>query len=158
MTNSDSGKTVKVKGAVLRNGEPVIEVTSVFLYRGAFSDYPNTFEIVEDYPYSVDVKSPADVFALQGKTWFEWSTPAKPLLPGTRLIFKIDSEYDFKDRSTYSEVSVSGKVYVRDQLKALIPVGTIDYSEGNSHWNPVLAYLQRHGTAEGVDVLFDNGG
>jgi len=43
VVNSDSGKTVKVKGYVVRDGKPVVEVTSAFLYRGRFTDYQNTF-------------------------------------------------------------------------------------------------------------------
>ena len=57
---------------------------------------------------------------------------------------------------TYSSVNVTGKVYVRDQLKTLIPVATVDYTNSVSIGNPVTAYLQRHGIAQDQPVLFDN--
>ncbi|KAG9047855.1 3-oxoacyl-[acyl-carrier-protein] synthase [Tulasnella sp. UAMH 9824] len=156
--NTDSGKSVKVKGAVLRDGEPIIEVTSSFLYRGSFSDYQNTFEIVDEIPYAVDINSRADIAVLEDKEWYDWSDKTKPLLPGTRLFFHIQSEYSYKDKSTYSEVSVTGKIFVRNQLKQLVPVGTIDYSHGFSHGNPVLAYLQRRGIPDVISSKFENGG
>ena len=37
VTNSDAGKTVKVKGYVTRGGEKVIEVVSSFLYRSSIA-------------------------------------------------------------------------------------------------------------------------
>ncbi|KAG8905251.1 3-oxoacyl-[acyl-carrier-protein] synthase [Tulasnella sp. 403] len=158
VTNTDSGKAVRVKGNVLRAGKPVIEVTSSFLYRGAFTDYPNTFEIVDESPYAVELKDQAAVAVLQEKEWFEWDDPTKPLLPGTRLIFHLQSDYTYKDKATYSEVAVEGKIFVRNHLKQLVRVGTVEYANGFSHGNPVLAYLQRHGTPETLSIRFENGG
>ena len=48
------------------------------------------------------------------------------LLPGTKLIFRVQTEFVYKNKTTYSSVNVTGNVYVRDQLKTLIPVATID--------------------------------
>ena len=52
--NTDVGKAVKVIGNIIHEGKPVIEVTSSFLYRGRFTDYENTFEIVQEPDYVVD--------------------------------------------------------------------------------------------------------
>lgn len=156
VTNSDSGKTVKVKGHVLRDGQPVIEVNSSFLYRGRFTDYQNTFEVVDEPEYIIAVDDAPSVGVLQSKEWFEWDNDSKPLLPGTKLIFRVQSELAYKDKSTFSSVSVTGRVFVRDQLKALIPVATVDYTNGVSIGNPVTAYLQRHGQVQGTPVAFEN--
>jgi fatty acid synthase subunit alpha len=45
---SNNNDAVNVTGRVLRDGELVIEIRPSFLYRGRFSDYQNTFEIVEE--------------------------------------------------------------------------------------------------------------
>ncbi len=37
--NSDAGKSIKVKGLVTSDGLPVIEIVSLFLYRGRFDDF-----------------------------------------------------------------------------------------------------------------------
>lgn len=59
--NSDSGKAVKAKGQVMRAGKPFVEVVSSFLYRGRFTDFENTFEIIEEPDYTVEVKTDSDV-------------------------------------------------------------------------------------------------
>jgi fatty acid synthase subunit alpha, fungi type len=51
---------------------------------------------------------------------------------------------------------VTGRVFVRDQLKSLIPIATVDYSNGVSVGNPVVAYLQRHGKEQGTPALFES--
>ena len=156
VTNNDSGKTVTVTGQVLRDGEAIIEVRSSFLYRGRFSDYQNTFQIVEEPDYVVELDEASAVAVLHSKEWFDWDDDTKPLLPGTKLIFRVQTEIAYKSKTTYSSVNVTGKVYVRDQLKTLIPVATVDYTNGVSVGNPVTAYLQRHGVAQDQPVLFEN--
>jgi len=156
VTNNDSGKTVTVTGHLLRDGESIIEVRSSSLYRGRFSNYENTFQIVDEPDFLVELNDPSAVGVLQSKEWFEWDNDAKPLSPGTKLIFRVQTEAAYKNKTTYSSVNVTGKVYVRDQLKTLIPVATVDYTNGISIGNPVTAYLQRHGVAQDQPVLFDS--
>ena len=55
-----------------------------------------------------------------------------------------------------SSVNVTGKVYACDQLKTLIPVTTVDYTNGVSVGNPVTAHPQCHGVAQDQPVLFNN--
>jgi fatty acid synthase subunit alpha len=156
--NGDSGKTVKVVGFVLRDDKPVIEVTSSFLYRGAFTDYQNTFEIVEEPEYIVKVDSDVNVGVLSSKEWFEWDDDAEPLKSGTNLIFRVKSEYKYKAKATFSSVSVEGSAYVRNQLKELVKVATISYSTGHAHGNLVLSYLSRHGEVKGEVNKLDGAG
>lgn len=78
----DNGKSFKVKGAVLPDGE-------------------HTFEIVDEIPYTVDINSRADIAVLEDKEWYEWSDQTKPLLPGTHLFFHTQLEYCYNYKSTY---------------------------------------------------------
>jgi fatty acid synthase subunit alpha len=158
VTNTDAGKAVKVSGVVKRNGQPVIEVISSFLYRGRFTDFNQTFDIVQEEDYIVQVETHADVAVLQSKEWFQWDNDAKPLQAGTKLIFRVTSDVVHHDKSSFSSISVKGHAYVRNQLKELIQVATIDYSADRTFGNPVSAYIQRHGQAEGRAVPFENGG
>ncbi|KAI0826547.1 acyl transferase domain-containing protein [Trametes gibbosa] len=145
VVNGNAGKTVKVKGYILRDGERVIEVTSSFLYRGRFNDYQNTFETLEEPDYLVELESDADVGVLQSKEWFEGDDKTKPLQAGTALIFRVRSEVTYRNKTCYKAVNVSGEVFVRDQIKRLVKVGTIDFLQDDSRGNPVVAYLERHG-------------
>ncbi|KAF9467993.1 fatty acid synthase [Collybia nuda] len=158
VTNANEGKIVKVKGQVYRDSQPVIEVVSAFLYRGRFVDYENTFETTEEPDYIVPLETDAAVGVLQSKEWFGWDDASKPLLAGTSLIFRIQAQVSFKDRTSYRNVSVSGSIFVRNQLKVLVKVGTVDFQQDDSQGNPVLAYIQRHGTPEGLVTPLPNDG
>ncbi|KAJ6477506.1 fatty acid synthase, partial [Mycena sanguinolenta] len=158
VTNTDAGKIVKVKGHVFRAGKPVIDVTSAFLYRGRFTDYENTFETTEEPDYIVALDTDAAVGVLQSKEWFEWLDESKPLLPGTNLIFRVKSEVSFKDKTSYHDVYVSGDVFIRNQAKALVLVGSVNFHQEDSRGNPVVAYLQRHGTPHGLLTPLPNEG
>ena len=158
VTNSDSGKTVKVKGVVLRNGEPVIEVASAFLYRGHFLDYANTFELVDETDYAVELETEAQVGVLHSKEWFHLDASAPALRAGTYLVFKTHSEFTYKSKGSFSSVRVTGAAYVKNQLKELIKVATVDSNVEEAHGNVVLHYLKRHGQPLGLPILFESGG
>ncbi|KAF8287734.1 HSP70-domain-containing protein [Clavulina sp. PMI_390] len=136
VANSDSGKTVSVVGKVLRDGVSIIEIKSSFLYRGRFADFENTFETIDEPDYVVELNNAADV--------------------GTKLIFRVQTELAYKNKSTFSGVNVSSTVYVRDQLKTLIPAATADYTNGVSFGNPATQDLQRCGIVQVLPVLCES--
>ena len=156
--NASEGKIVKVKGFVYRQSQRVIEVVPSFLYRGRFSDYENTFATTEEPDYVVPLQSDADVGILQFKEWFGWENESASPLAGTSLIFRIQSQVSFKDRTAYRHVSVSGDIFIRNQLKVLVKVGSVDFQQDDSQGNPVLSYLQRHGTLPGLTTSLANEG
>lgn len=61
----------RLEGSGFRDGEPVVEVTSCFLYRGTFIDYHHALEIVEEIPYAVDFNSRTNIAILEDKEWHE---------------------------------------------------------------------------------------
>ena len=75
------------------------------------------------------------------RNWFDWDDEMKPLQAGTSLIFCVRSQLTFKDKTSYHNVSVSGNIFVCDQLKHLVKVGSIDFQEENFHGNPVVTYI-----------------
>ncbi len=174
VTNSDSGKTVSVKGTVFLESRAadkgkavqaktaVLEVSSSFLYRGKFTDYAQTFSRVESPTYAVDVATPETLAVLQSKEWFQWDNDESPLTQGTTLHFKTESHYVYADKSSYSKVEVTGGAYIitREQ-KLEIKVATIEYSsegEGVTKGDPVVEYLKRHGKPLEQPSLFESGG
>jgi fatty acid synthase subunit alpha, fungi type len=157
VVNSSEGKTVKVTGQVYHQKKAVIEVTAAFLYRGRFTDYENTFDNVEEPDYFLTLESDASVGVLQSKEWFEW-IDENPLTTGASLVFRIRSQMTFQDRTSFKELSVSGDIFMRNQLKELVKVGYVDLQQENCKGNPVLAYLQRHATPQGLPVPLSNEG
>ena len=158
VTNTDVGKVVKVKGFVTRGGQPIIEVVSSFLYRGRFDDFQNTFELIEEPDYLVEVPDEAAVSVLKSKEWFEWDDETKPLLAGTTLVFRVKSEVTYRNKTCFKAVNVSGDIFVRDQIKRLVKVGTVDFQHEDSRGNPMVEYLKRHGRPQGQVCPLPNDG
>jgi len=156
--NTNAGKIVKAKGYVYRGGATVIQVVSSFLYRGHFSDFENTFETTEEPDYMVNLEKDDDVGVIQSKDWFEWDDASKPLQAGTALIFRIQSQVSFKDGTSYRDVSVTGDIFIRDQIKRLVKVGSVSFEQDDCQGNPVLAYLQRNCTPQGLIMPLTNDG
>ncbi|KAH7884386.1 hypothetical protein F5I97DRAFT_1968464 [Phlebopus sp. FC_14] len=156
--NTDAGKAVQIKGHVFRDGQPIIEVVSSFLYRGRFTDYENTFEIVDEPDYVVELVNDAAVGVLKSKEWLSWEDDANPAKASMTLVFRVQSEVTFKDKTSYRDVSVSGDVFMRDQLKRLRKVGSVEFNQEGCQGNPIVAYLQRHGVPEGRVTPLTNEG
>lgn len=120
VVNTAPEKVVKVKGHVYRDGKPVVEVVSAFLYRRVFTDFHDTFETTEEPDYVVTLATNADVGVLQSKEWFDWQDESQSLVSGIPLIFRVTSEVSYKDRVPFSELSVSGEIFIQAQLKKLL--------------------------------------
>ena len=102
--------------------------------------------------------SKADVGVLQLKEWFDWEDDSKPLIPRVPPTFCMQSAVSFKDRVSFRELSVTGEIFVQDQLKNLQKVGSVELQADDAHGNPVVSYLQCHGTSQGKMVPLANEG
>ncbi|PUU81782.1 fatty acid synthase beta subunit dehydratase [Tuber borchii] len=153
--NQVSGKMVEVCGTISRDGRPIMEVTSQFLYRGTYTDYENTFQRKIETPMQVHMASSRDVAVLRSKEWFHLDDPDTELL-GKTLTFRLSSIIRFKDEKIFSSVETLGQVLVELPTKEVIQVASVQYIAGQSHGNPVIDYLQRHGTSIEQPVNFDN--
>ncbi|KAF5389975.1 hypothetical protein D9757_013855 [Collybiopsis confluens] len=117
-----------------------------------------TFEITEEPDYVVTLDSEAEIGVLQSKEWYDWEDETKPLVPGVPLTFRVQSSVSFRDRISFRELTVTGDIFVRDQLKNLKKVGSVEFQADDAHGNPVVAYLQRHGVVQGQTVPLANEG
>jgi hypothetical protein len=63
------------------------------------------FETMEEPGYLVPIENDAAVGVLQSKEWFDWDNESKPLEDGTSLIFCIQSQVSFKDKTSYHDVA-----------------------------------------------------
>ncbi|ABN68335.2 Fatty acid synthase subunit beta Includes: 3-hydroxypalmitoyl-[acyl-carrier-protein] dehydratase; Enoyl-[acyl-carrier-protein] reductase [NADH]; [Acyl-carrier-protein] acetyltransferase; [Acyl-carrier-protein] malonyltransferase; S-acyl fatty acid synthas [Scheffersomyces stipitis CBS 6054] len=152
--NQPSGKMVEVVGTIYREGKPVLEVTSQFLYRGDYSDYENTFQKVTETPVQIAFKSPKDLAILKSKEWFHLEKDVE-LLDQT-LTFRCKSTYKFKSAQVYSSIITTGQVYLELPTKEVIQVGTIEYEAAKSYGNPVTDYFARNGKTIEEAVKFEN--
>lgn len=153
--NRDSGKMVEVSGTIKRDGKPVMVVTTQFLYRGAYSDYENTFERKDETPMQIHLGSVKDVAVLQSKEWFEMDDLHRDLLNQT-LTFRLQTLVHFKNKSVFSQVETIGEVLLELPTKEVIQVASVNYQAGVSHGNPVIDYLKRYGSSIEQPVNFEN--
>ena len=153
--NQDSGKMVEVCGTITREGKPVMEVTSQFLYRGAYTDFENTFQRKTETPMQIHLSTTKDVAVLRSKEWFSLDEPDHELL-GQTLTFRLQSFVRFKNKTIFSSVETRGQVLMELPTKEIIQVASVEYEAGVSHGNPVIDYLQRHGSSIEQPVNFEN--
>ncbi|KAF2791503.1 beta subunit of fatty acid synthase [Melanomma pulvis-pyrius CBS 109.77] len=153
--NQESGKMVEVCGTITRNGEAVMEVTSQFLYRGAYTDFENTFQRKTETPMNIHLATTKDVAILRSKEWFNLEEPEIELLNKT-LTFKLESFVQYKNKTAFSDVETVGEVLLELPTKEIIQIASVDYRSGTSYGNPVLDYLERNGSATDQPVNFEN--
>lgn len=153
--NQDPGKMVEVCGTITRDGEPVMEVTSQFLYRGDYKDFQNTFQRKEETPMQLTLTDSKAVAVLRSKEWFKSEDPDLELL-GKTLTFRLQSLVKYKDKTVFSSVQTMGEVLLELPTKEIIQIASVEYEAGASRGNPVLDYLTRNGEAIDQPVNFEN--
>ncbi|XXG94116.1 beta subunit of fatty acid synthetase [Hypoxylon texense] len=153
--NQDSGKMVEVCGTIYRDGKAVMEVTSQFLYRGVYTDFQNTFQRKMETPMQVHLDTSKDVAVLKSKDWIQFDNNDIELL-GQTLTFRLQSFYKFKNKTVFSSVETRGQVLLELPTKEIIQVASVDYEAGSSHGNPVVDYLERHGSSIEQPINFEN--
>jgi fatty acid synthase subunit beta len=155
--NQESGKMVEVCGTLERDGKPVMEVTSQFLYRGTYTDFENTFQLKTETPVQVHLATSKDVAVLRAKEWFSCDDmPSDIDLLGQTLTFRLQSLVRFKNRTVFSSVETRGEVLLELPTKAVIQIASVEYVAGLSHGNPVIDYLTRTGVPIDQPMLFEN--
>ena len=150
----DSGKLVEVACTITQAGVPVQEVTSRFLYRGSYSDFSESFEAKTLPPIELSLDSTSQIELITSKKWFQQNgtDSHRTMLVGRKLIFRLKNFVSFETKSTYASIRTIGKVFVEtSSSQKHVQVATVDYrvkssSKGAISRNPVLEYLERHGT------------
>jgi len=153
--NQDSGKMVEVCGTITRDGHPVMEVTSQFLYRGVYEDYENTFQRTTEKTMNVHLATSRDVAVLRSKEWFQLEADNVDLADKT-LTFRLQSFVRYKNKTVFSSIETMGQVLLELPSKEIIQIASVEYDAGVSYGNPVLDYLQRYGKAIDQAVMFEN--
>ncbi|KFY15817.1 hypothetical protein V492_01746 [Pseudogymnoascus sp. VKM F-4246] len=149
----DAGKMVEVLAVITKDGSPVMEVVTQFLYRGKYTDFETTFERKVEVPMQVHLSSQKDVEILKSKPWFQLDNPDSVLLDRT-FIFRLESKTDFKTTDTFDTVLVVGTVVEKQAIDGERSVASINYTTALSPTNPILRYLNTHGSqVEGVVLL-----
>ncbi|KAI8919392.1 fatty acid synthase [Powellomyces hirtus] len=154
---NEAGKAVEVKATLTKDGKPLMEIISTFLYRGKFTDYENTFRRTTEKPIQVVLASQKDLEVLQSKTWFKLNDDVPGLKSGATLIFRLETFSQNANPSVLAQVKTTGSVFLKT-TREVIEIGTVSYEASNVHGNVVMEYLNRHGSSIEQPVFFESGG
>eukprot|EP00002_Diphylleia_rotans_P033397 TRINITY_DN709_c0_g1_i3.p1 TRINITY_DN709_c0_g1~~TRINITY_DN709_c0_g1_i3.p1 ORF type:complete len:4344 (-),score=1082.54 TRINITY_DN709_c0_g1_i3:153-13184(-) len=156
------GKRVSVVGQISRGNEKAfLEVKSQFLFRGAFSDYVNSFRRVsESRKLVIDKKEKLEI--LLSKSWFKWTEgETKKLSIGDVLIVETETvEFFQKDNISLSKLVVAGRVHKYESLatETKVLVANVEYKAENVQGNALKSYLLREGEPVKPAVFLRTGG
>ncbi|KAI7904710.1 fatty acid synthase [Cokeromyces recurvatus] len=160
IVNTDSGKMIEVNGVIVREGKPVLEVTSQFLYRGEFNDFEHTFERKVETPMLLKIKDIKDIAVLKSKEWMQWGDALEnhEITVGSSLIFRLSTDLKYKNKNVFASVKTTGTVTMQVSTKEFVEIARVEYESGESHGNPVIEYLKRNAQEIEQAHFFENGG
>lgn len=157
IVNQDAGRMVEVRGTILRQNAPIIEIVSRFLFRGNFKDFSGTFEEKIEIPVEVRLDGPTFVAILTSKPWvhLQMEDPEQNLLDKT-LEFRLSTTNYLRGKDQFEIIKTSGDIMMRLPSGNTTKIGTVKYSVGAPRSNGVLDYLYRHGTPIKRDIPLKN--
>lgn len=146
--NEAAGRVVEVCAVLERQDKPVLSIQSEFLFRGTYSDFDVCFEKKNEEHMYIDLNTAGKVAVLKSKSWFRLVDPTLDLT-GLRVIFELQSMSRPSSATTLRNVQTFGQVFYKDsQVNTVRRVATVAYRSSGIELagNPVMEYLQRHGS------------
>jgi len=150
----DSGKVVQTSGVITRDGVPLMEVTSQSMYKGKWSDFENTFHRKVESPMTLRLSTAKDVKLLQSMEWFHVTDLNTDFL-GKTLTFRLESFIHFQDKSLFKSIRTAGRVLLEVSESRNDDIAYVKYEAGLSYGNPVIDYLEHHGSLLEQRHMFD---
>lgn len=143
VTIQSTGKLVEVVAIIRRRGQPVIEITSVFLFQGTYSDYESTFRRTSDSDITLEVESEKKQALLRSRKWISMDNPPVHLV-GKKLLFKLETESTYKDANIIKTLRVRGQIHLDGARGASASIGQVYFDAASCQGNPVIDFLNRH--------------
>ena len=156
ITIGNGNKTVEVLAEIKRNGVVIIEVLSKFFCKGSFKDFENTMSCVKEPEFEFFIKSEKESALLLSRKWLQIGCHPKTLIRKT-IRFDILSQTKYNEEGECSGLHVSGNVYSK-KLGQIELIGKINFECQGCHGNPILDFLNRHGTQTRKSVPLQNPG
>ncbi|KAJ2742311.1 fatty acid synthase alpha subunit Lsd1, partial [Coemansia sp. BCRC 34301] len=158
ITNSASGKALKILGQLRRGGKLVAQIETAFLSRNTAARVEDTFRRAQGQQFTIRLATANDVVALRAKEWFIPRNDDSALLaPGSQLQFSLDSLYHFQSNDIYSSILTTGRVFIKPALGQSEHIADVLFESGALPKDPVVEYLRRH-EATSVSLLANGDG
>jgi fatty acid synthase subunit beta len=141
--NDDHGIMVVVEARIMRLGEPVMKVTSEFLFRGSNQKLKSTFRRAEEKRWRFDVTTEIEEMLLLSRGWFYPRDDVGPLA-GKSLVFVLETMTRYREDGSI-DIRVSGKAISHGTVIKQQQLGTVEFVAEGCTGNPVLDFLERRG-------------
>ncbi|PIA14803.1 hypothetical protein COEREDRAFT_45909 [Coemansia reversa NRRL 1564] len=143
LANCAQGKRVVLASQILRDGLPIADIRSSFLFLGAALDDSNSGFRRTSHPLlAIELQSAADLAVLLSKEWFVCHDDTG-LAEGARLEIELKSDHRLDARGAYATLHTYGRVYLCGLLHDRRHIADIDYQEGaGAQDDAALAFLQ----------------
>ena len=144
ITIQKGNKLVEVIAEIKREGVTVVEIISKFLCKGSFTDFENTVSRIKEPDFEVVVKSERECALLASRKWVEIFCDPKELI-GKTVRFDVTSYSTCPKNGHFDGLRVGGEIYTLWHGKTRL-IGRVKYECGPCHGNPILDFLNRHGS------------
>ena len=145
VTNQPTGKLIEVLAEIRRQDIPVVRLTSAFFIQGSFDDHDKTFRSIEAPEMKIVIESERTAALVLSRHWLELDIPATKLID-TTLTFRLNSRSTYDKFGLFSSLQVTGQVYATTDAEPTIRIGRVFFEAGSCRGNPVVDFLQRHGS------------
>ncbi|KAL8661117.1 MAG: hypothetical protein Q9202_005879 [Teloschistes flavicans] len=142
VTIQSNGKLVEVAATISRYGEPVMTVTSVFMFQGSFSDHDGTFRWTKEQDMKIEVDTEKMKALLLSRSWLSIHKDAEDLL-GKTVLVKLETRTTLGPTNAIKGLRVRGQLCLHNSPEA---VGEVHFEAGLCHGNPVSDFFNRHGS------------
>eukprot|EP01127_Copromyxa_protea_P004216 TRINITY_DN14111_c0_g1_i1.p1 TRINITY_DN14111_c0_g1~~TRINITY_DN14111_c0_g1_i1.p1 ORF type:complete len:3881 (+),score=986.19 TRINITY_DN14111_c0_g1_i1:27-11669(+) len=160
-----TGKVVEVIADILKDGTPILQVVSKFLFRGTPPVTDLFFENGKEV-FKKIVTSDEQLAVLKHKKWISWNDELteKHLKEKSELVFHVQYHHEsHSDQKSLKKVECSGFVLIKTEAKEYIRCGEVKFYSTQTEGgllkaNPVLEYLGKNNNPFDAPVLFEGDG
>lgn len=145
VTIQSSGKLVEVVATISRDGQSVMEVVSIFLFQGSYSDYGTTFRRTQERDIEVEIDSPKKQALISSRKWISIADQSLNTI-GKTLLFKLETDVTYSNATTIQTLRVRGQIYLKGIGCLSSLVGQVYFDAVSCRGNPVTDFLNRHGS------------
>ena len=156
ITIQNGNKIVEVVAEIKRDGVIIIEVLSRFFLKGSFTDFENTMSYIKEPRFEIFVKSEKESALLMSRKWLQIYCDPESLI-GKKIRFDLNSRITYNGKDQYNGLQVSGDIY-SNRMGQLELMGRVNFECGGCRGNPILDFMNRHGTQTRKEVPLRNPG
>ncbi|KAJ2746870.1 fatty acid synthase alpha subunit Lsd1 [Coemansia sp. BCRC 34301] len=149
MSPDEGQVAVVLRSSLHRNGKSFAHVTSTFAATlGPTATLPGLFRHVDEPLSRMTIQSANDIAVLKAKEWYLPVLDSSVELEiGSVVEFRLRSEYELDGADGFKRAQTTGSVHLKHALYEYTHIADVNYADGASCGNPVVAFLEQRAKA-----------